>query len=258
MTVLFDSHAHLTDDRFKNDLQEVITRADEASVKYIITVADSLDESYKTIKLAQQYDNVYPTAGIHPHYAEKVTESDKVGLKTLLTDNPQVKALGEIGLDFYYGKDSKEAQVELFSWQLALAKEMGLPVIIHCRDAEDVILPIIERLGYFLGVFHCFSGDRVFCKKVVDIGFYVSFSGIITFKNAGPVREALDWAPLDRILVETDCPYLAPQKFRGKRNEPSFLLETANKMTEIKKCTLDELSKSVLKNTMNLFNIKVV
>jgi len=257
MTVLFDSHAHLTDGKFRDDLKQTVARADEAGVKHIITVADSLVESYKTIELAKEYDNIYPTAGIHPHYAEKSCGSDESVLRSFFADNPELRALGEIGLDFYYGKDSKEAQIDLFSWQFSLAKEIGVPVIIHCRDAQDVILSIIDNIGYFCGVFHCFSGDEVFCRKVIDLGFYVSFSGIITFKNAGSVREAAVLAPMDKVLIETDCPYLAPQSFRGKRNEPSFLSETARKLAEIKESSLDEIAESTLKNTTNLFNIKV-
>lgn len=256
MMRIFDSHAHLTDGQFGGDLANVIQSAGANNIKGIICVADTLESSEKAFEISEKYDWIYPTAGIHPHYAQKVMENDVGKLKDLFQLNKKYVAVGETGLDFYYGKDIKEHQVKLFNIHLDVAIEFGLPVIIHCRESEDVILNILKDKPV-KGLFHCFSGDAFFCEKVIDMGFYVSFSGIITFKNAQNVKDAAKIVPPDRLLIETDSPYLAPEGYRGKRNEPSYLVKTLNALADIRGLQLSDLAEATYKNTESFFKINI-
>ena len=256
MTVIFDSHAHLTDEKLNEDLEQIIARANANNVCKILAVADSLASCAEVIDLAKNYPNIYPTAGIHPNYSEDTTEADIDKLKQIILSNVSVKAVGEIGLDFYYGKDTKEYQYSLLETQLAFALETSLPVILHCRDAELELINILDNFKGIKGVIHCFSSTRKWCEKFVEAGFYVSFSGIVTFKNANDVREAAQSIPLDRMLVETDCPYLAPQGHRGKTNEPALIVNTIEKIAEIRKLSFDCIAENTYLNTINLFRIE--
>ena len=256
MTAIFDSHAHLTDEKLISDLDNIILRASENNVRKILTVADSLASCDKVIELANVYPDIYPTAGIHPHYSENTTESDIEKLKQIVLKNQSVKAVGEIGLDFYYGKETKDYQYPLLEKQLAFAQETGLPVILHCRDAEQELVNILNNFTNISGVIHCFSSTKKWCERFVDLGFFVSFSGIVTFKNAKDVKEAAQWIPLDRMLVETDCPYLAPQGYRGRINEPSFIVNTVETIAGIRNLSFEELAEKTYLNTITLFNIK--
>lgn len=256
MTVIFDSHAHLTDTKFAADLDSVIERAYSVGVTHILAVADTIQSCSEVLVLSKKREHIYSTAGIHPHYAATITENERNTLKTFLQRHPEIKAIGETGLDFYYGKDTVEEQIELFRYHLNLAVKFDLPVIIHCRDAENVILSVIQDYASLRGVFHCFSGDKNFCTQVLEMGYYVSFSGIITFSKAESIRQAAHIAPLEKVLVETDCPYLAPEGFRGKRNEPSFIPSTIERLAQIKGYSFEEIACITTQNAKNLLNIQ--
>ncbi len=256
MSVIFDSHTHLSDDKFKHDMRDVIDRADRCGVKKMIAVADNISSSSAVVLLSGEYPDIYPTAGIHPHYACSATEAQLNALRDFVRNHPEVVAVGECGLDFYYGKESKQEQVTLFRYQLELAQEFDLPVIVHCRNAEDTILPLLKEYKSVRGVFHCFSGDKIFCTHVIDLGYYVSFSGIVTFKNAGQVKEAVSIVPSDKLLVETDCPYIAPIGFRGKRNEPSFITVTVEHLADLRNTSFDSIAEVTAENTHKLFRIQ--
>lgn len=254
---IFDSHAHLADESFVDDVDDIIMRAAENTVDRILVVADNLNTTRQAFALTNKYKGLYSTAGIHPHNAHSVTQSDKQDLVQFVSENRNVIcAIGETGLDLYYGKDTFQLQAELFDFQLRIAVEFNLPVVIHCRDAEKEILNILDAYPNVRGVFHCFTGDSNFSKKVIQRGFFISFSGIITFKNSQPIREAAQSVPLDKLLIETDSPYLAPQGFRGKRNEPAFIVATRDILAEIKGLTPEQLSACTYENTLRLFNIR--
>ncbi|MCB1195056.1 TatD family hydrolase [bacterium] len=254
---IFDSHAHLADESFGDDIDDIIMRAAENTVDRILVVADSLHTTRQAFALTSKYKGLYSTAGIHPHNAHTASQSDKNDLLTFVSENRnRISAIGETGLDLYYGKDTFSEQAELFDFHLKLAVEFNLPVVIHCRDAEKETLNILDAYPNVRGVFHCFTGDSNFCKKVIERGFFVSFSGIVTFKNSQTIREAAQCVPLDKILIETDSPYLAPQGFRGKRNEPALIVVTRDVLAEIKCLAPKQLSACTYENTMRLFNIR--
>jgi TatD DNase family protein len=238
------------------DLNEVLARAEQAGVKKIINVAYDLDAARKALTLAQNSGSVemFATVGIHPHDAGKVKEADYRQIEKLL-DNPKVVAVGEIGLDYFKNISEPKDQVELFVRQLRIAKARNLPVVIHDRDAHRDTLRIIrEELGVgWKLVFHCFSGDREFAKEVLDLGAYIGIDGPVTFKTAEELRAVVAWAPLERILLETDCPYLAPDPYRGKRNEPSYVVNIARKVADIKKVPLEQVEAVTTLSACQLF-----
>ncbi|RJP56292.1 MAG: TatD family deoxyribonuclease [Candidatus Auribacter fodinae] len=253
---MFDSHAHLCDEKFNHDRDDVIQRAYDNGVTAMLVVADSLNTCEQVCSLAARYSNMYPTAGIHPHNAAFVSEDTVVDLEHFIKTHRDVKAVGETGLDYYYGHDTVTVQKVLFEKQVCLADSLKLPLVIHCRDSQSDIVNILNKYSAVQGVFHCFSSDETFCNEVLEMGFYVSFSGIITFKNAQAIRDAAHCVPLDKLLVETDCPYLAPQGYRGKRNEPAFISATVKCLAEIKQCHVDEIVKRTTENARTLFQIE--
>ena len=255
MTKLIDTHSHLCDLKFDADRHNVIERAQQAGVIDIVAVADTLQSVYDVIELSSCYENIYPTAGIHCHYAESVTVNDLNQLSGIVSSNSSIVAIGETGIDLYYGKDTLSAQEQLFENQVRLSVEFGLPIVIHCREAEEQILAILRRYPEVKGVLHCFSGNDVFCRQVVDLGLYVSFSGIVTFKNAQQVQSAVLCTPLDKIVVETDCPYLAPQGHRGKRNEPAYLIKTVETLSELLSIPFEEFAQQTTVNAQRLFDL---
>lgn len=256
MATIIDTHSHLVDPKFDNDRHEVISRAWQEGIVAIIAVADTLQSTCDVIELASRYGKIYPTAGIHCHYAESTCKDDVDRLKNILRQNSGIVAVGETGIDLYYGKDTLYAQEQLFESHVRLSLEFGLPLVIHCRDAEQHILDILRRYPEAKGVFHCFSGNDVFCKQVVDLGFYVSFSGIITFNSAGQIRNAALCTPLDKMLVETDCPYLAPQGLRGKRNEPSYIIKTVECLAQTVQLPFEEVAQKTTSNARMLFGLR--
>jgi TatD DNase family protein len=253
--MLVDSHAHLEGKRFDADRDEAIARAREAGVDTILTVGqvgadfDGMDAS---LALAGRYDFILTSVGLHPHDARHFDAA--TGARMLeVARRPKVVAWGECGLDFYYDNSPRERQREAFAEQLRLAGEAGLPVIVHSRDAADETLEILSREGSGRGVFHCFSYDLGVAREAVRLGFLVSFSGIVTFPNAEAVREAAAELPLEAILVETDCPFLAPVPHRGRRNEPAFVAETAAEVARLRGATVDEIARATSENFRRLF-----
>jgi len=246
--MLIDSHAHLTMPEY-SDLDAVLARASAADVKIIINVSFDIESSQKSVDLAARFENIYAAVGLHPSGADKISDQDFVKLKDL-AKNKKVAAIGETGLDYYYAKEKKDIQKTLFLRHIALAKELSLPIIVHDRDAHDDIF--IEDVP---GVFHCFSGDVDFAKKVLDHGYFISFVGNITFKNAQVLRDVVKFVPLERIMLETDCPYMSPDPLRGTRNEPGNIPIIAKAVAAIKSISVEEVSRVTTNNAKELFRI---
>jgi TatD DNase family protein len=253
--MLIDSHAHLEMKEFDHDRDEVIVRAGLAGVDYIVTVGTNLDLSRKAVALAGQYENIYAAIGIHPHDAGKIGNNTYDELKKLACEK-KIVAYGEIGLDFFRNITPRRRQIERFSEQLQLAKELQLPVIIHDRDAHDQSLEMVKASGVSQGVFHCFSGDYAMARKCLDLGFYLSIPGVVTFDKAKTIQNVVKQVPLSSLLLETDCPYLTPAPYRGQRNEPAHIVRTAKKVAEIKDLTWEEVAAIAARNTLCLFHIE--
>lgn len=252
--MLIDSHAHLEMKEFDSDRREVIERARQAGIDCIVTVGTNLSLSRKALSIACQYENIYATVGVHPHDVSAVCDKTFDELKVLAKD-PKVVAYGEIGLDYFRNLSPREKQIEMFGRQLELAAELKLPVIIHDRDAHEETLSLIKSSGVRRGVFHCFSGDWAMARQCIDLGFYISVPGVVTFDKSKVLQEVVRQAPIDSIFLETDCPYLAPVPHRGKRNEPSFIIHTAKKVSEIKGMTWEDVAQTAARNTRKLFGL---
>ncbi len=253
--MLIDSHAHLEMREFDSDRNDVIERAELAGIECIVTVGTNPGLSRKALSIAHQYENIYATVGVHPHDVAKASDKSFDELKALAQD-PKVVAYGEIGLDYFRNISPREKQIEMFAKQLELAQELNLPVIIHDRDAHEETLRMVKASGVHLGVFHCFSGDWTMARQCIDLGFYISVPGVVTFDKSKVLQEVVRQAPLDTILLETDCPYLTPVPHRGKRNEPSFIVHTAKKVAEIKKLPWEDIAQTAARNTRKLFSIE--
>lgn len=251
-----DSHAHLDLLDFKKDMPDVISRAKEGGIENIITIGIGVQECNAAMKIAEAYPSIYAAIGIHPHNAKSLD------LKTLdfLEDNAKnnkVVALGEMGLDFFRNHSSRKDQILAFRAQLDLAKSVKLPVIIHDRDAHDETLSILEeeKAGLTGGVIHCFSGDLEMAFKCIDMGFYISIPGTVTFKNAKKQQEVVRELPIEKLLIETDCPFLAPVPYRGKRNEPLFVTHVAEEIARIKNMHIEDVARITVSNTKEIFSI---
>ena len=251
--MLIDSHAHLEMKEFDSDRPDVIDRARLAGVDGIITVGTNLRLSRRALSIARQYENVYASVGIHPHDVGKADKKTFDELK-LLAEDPKVVAYGEIGLDYFRNISPREKQTEMFGYQLALALELKLPVIIHDRDAHEETLRMVKASGVRQGVFHCFSGNLDQAEKIIEMGFYLGIGGVITFKNSG-LDKVIDELTLDRIILETDAPFLAPVPFRGKRNESAYLKIVAEKIAELKSLSLESVAEITSANAAHLFNL---
>lgn len=251
---LTDSHAHL--DFYGDDkkIEAVVNRARENGVTRIITVADKLESSYRAVELAERYEGVYAAIGVHPHDAKTVNPDTLKELKKL-AKHEKVVAIGEIGLDYYKNYSPKLTQQKVFTQQLDLAGELGLPVIVHDRDADDDILEIISKHRPKRGVFHCFSSSVSFAEVVLAMNFYISLAGPVTFKNAGALVDVAKFVPLTKLLVETDSPYLTPDPLRGRKNEPSYVRFVAEKIAQIKGVKFEAVSTSTQQNVSLLFSI---
>jgi TatD DNase family protein len=255
--MLIDSHAHLEMKEFDSDREDVIKRAASEGVDFIVTVGTNLKLSRKAVALANQYENIYATVGVHPHDVARTDELTWESLKELVHANRGIiVAYGEIGLDFFRNISPEEKQIEAFGRQLELARELDLPVVIHDRDAHEQTLKIVKSSGVRRGVFHCFSGDYEMAGKCIDLGFYISVPGVVTFDKAKTIQDVVRRLPLSSMLLETDAPYLAPVPHRGKRNEPSFIVNTAKKVAEIKNIPWEEVAQTTARNAMDLFGIK--
>ncbi|MGC1402101.1 MAG: TatD family hydrolase [Thermodesulfobacteriota bacterium] len=249
-----DSHAHLEMDAFDPDRPQVIERAFNQGIKRIITIGTDLDSSRKALALAKAYPDIWATVGVHPHDAASFNPEILPQL-IKLAGEPKVVALGEIGLDFYRNLSPQKVQKETFRRLIQLAREAALPIIIHDREAHKEVLTILreEKAEEIGGVFHCFSGDWEMAKQCLDLNFFLSITGAVTYKKGSVLEKVVRQAPIESLLIETDAPYLAPHPFRGKRNEPSYLVHTAEHVARLRGISLDELSQANLNNTRRAF-----
>jgi TatD DNase family protein len=253
--MLVDSHCHLDFPDFASELDAVVARAEAAGIGRIVTISTRVRRHAEVLAIAERFPNVYCSVGTHPHNAHEeleITADDLVARAR----HPKVVAIGEAGLDYHYDFSPRDAQEQGFRTHIAAARISGLPLVIHAREADDDIARILKEemgKGAFPAVLHCFTGGRDLAFTGVELGLYVSFTGILTFKNSSALRDIAAALPADRILVETDAPYLAPGKFRGKRNEPSYVVETAKVLAEVRGVSLDEIARQTTDNFFRLF-----
>ncbi len=255
---IFDTHAHYDDEAFNEDREDVIKQIQENGVIGVLNAGASLEGCRDSVKLANEYKMFYASVGIHPSYADKVTDSVIEELREL-SKNKKVKAIGEIGLDYYYEDNpAREVQKEAFRKQMQLAEELNLPVVIHDRDAHKDTLDILKEFPNVNGTIHCFSGSVEFAKECIALGYYIGFTGVLTFKNARKLVEVCESIPLDRMLVETDCPYMAPTPNRGKRNQSDYIQYVIEKICELRGLGRDEMQNILLENTKRRYKIEAL
>ncbi|MGM7724488.1 TatD family hydrolase [Metabacillus sp. Hm71] len=254
--MLFDTHAHLNAVQYEEDIVEVIQRAKAENVTHIVVVGFDKETITKAMELTNQYDMIYAAVGWHPVDAIDMTDEDLAWIKEL-TSHPKVVAIGEMGLDYYWDKSPKDVQKEVFRKQIQLAKEVQLPIIIHNRDATEDVVKILneEKASEVGGIMHCFTGSLEVAKQCMDMNFYLSFGGPVTFKNAKKPKEVVKEIPMERLLIETDCPYLTPHPFRGKRNEPSYVKYVAEQIAELRGISIEEVATKTSDNAKKLFGI---
>lgn len=250
----FDSHAHLDDRRFSEDRQEILEDLKKHGVTRIMNIGCDLASSERSIALAESYDFVYAAVGSHPDDADHV-DGKLLDRYRQLASHPKVRAIGEIGLDYHYEDVPRAQQIVAFEEQIELAEALKLPVIVHMREATEDAMAIVKRHPDLRGVFHCFSGSADLARWLVDRGWYLGFTGVVTFKNARRALEAVDAIPADRILIETDCPYMAPEPHRGRRNDSRLVPLVAAKIAEIKGMTPEEMGIQTARNANTLFRI---
>jgi len=258
--LLVDSHAHIDARVYSKDLDQVIARAEEVGVRFIINAGFDLVSSRASLKLAQQYAGVFVALGFHPHNAAKMRDGD-LDILAQLSQEPKVVAIGEIGLDFYRNLSPKETQIEAFKQQLELAETLGLPVIIHSRNAGEEVFAILaewagQQKNRHPGVLHCFSGDRELAERYIALGFFLSLAGPVTYPSSNTAQIVSD-IPLNRLLIETDCPFLTPLPYRGKRNEPAYLPLVAEKIGQIRGLAPEEVAGNTAQNAVQLFRLPV-
>lgn len=254
--MLFDTHAHLEDERFDDDREQLIEGLPEKGVAYVVNVGSTLETSRMSVELAARYSLIYAAVGIHPHEVSQMDRHDLDAIEALAKCQ-KVVAIGEIGLDYYYDFSPRNLQREWFARQIDLAYSLGLPIIIHDRDAHADVLDILRAkkdkiLG---GVMHCYSGSWEMAKDFMDLGLYISLGGPVTFKNARRPVEVAQKVPLDRLVIETDSPYLAPTPYRGKRNNPAYVKLVAQKIAEVRGMSFEEIAEATLNNGKKLFKI---
>ena len=254
--MLFDTHVHLNAEQYEDDLQEVINRALEKGVQNMVVVGFDEPTIKKAIQIAETYDFIYASVGWHPVDAVDMTDEHLAWIEEL-AQHPKVVALGEMGLDYYWDKSPKEVQKDVFRRQIRLARKVKLPIIIHNRDATEDVVTILkeEHVEEVGGIMHCFTGSIEVAKQCMDMNMYISFGGPVTFKNAKKPKEVATELPLDKLLIETDCPYLTPHPFRGKRNEPGYVSYVAEQIAELKGITYEELAEITTANAKKLFGI---
>ena len=253
--MLFDTHAHLDDRAFDCDQEELIVSLPEAGVGLVMNPGCSLASSQAASALASRYDFVYAAVGSHPDAADEVNDKTLDCYRQLCRENPKIKAIGEIGLDYHYEDNPREIQQQAFRAQMSLARELGLPVIVHEREAHQDGMSIVEEFPEVTGVFHCYSGSLEMAKWLIARGWYIGFTGVLTFKNARKAVEVAANIPLDRIVLETDCPYMSPEPHRGKRNDPSRLPYMAQKLAEIRSLPPEEVARITIENGKRLYRI---
>ena len=253
--MLFDTHAHLDDRAFDEDRAELLANLPGQGLALVMNPGCSLESSRNVVKIAAEYDYVYAAVGSHPDVADEVNEAVIEEYRKLCKLNAKVKAIGEIGLDYHYEDIPRDIQQKAFRMQMELARELKLPVIIHDRDAHEDSMAVIREFSDVTGVFHCYSGSAEMARQLVDRGWYIGFTGVLTFKNARKAVEVASSIPLDRIVLETDCPYMAPEPFRGKRNDPSKLYRMAEKLAEIRGLSVEEIHEITVENGKRLYRI---
>ncbi|HEY2866130.1 MAG TPA: TatD family hydrolase [Pyrinomonadaceae bacterium] len=260
--ILVDSHCHIDGERFDADRDEIVQRAKDAGVEMMLNVGTGdprTDDFRRAVAVAERYNDVYAAVGVHPHDAKLYDDSAEQHLVELATGSRKVIAWGEIGLDFYYDHSPRAVQIDVFRRQIRKARELDLPIVIHSRDANDETVQIlIEECGhdgFRGGIMHCFGGTPEMAERLMELGFLISFAGNVTFKKADNLREAAKVVPLDRLLVETDCPFLTPEPMRGKRNEPAFVVHTAKFLADLYEVEFETLAKRTTENFTNFFKL---
>ena len=253
--MLFDTHAHLDDRAFDEDRAELLAALQEQGLALVMNPGCSLESSRNVVKIAAQHDYIYAAVGSHPDVADEVNEEVIAEYRQLCLNNPKVKAIGEIGLDYHYEDIPRDIQMKAFRMQMELARELKLPVIVHERDAHEDGMAVVRDFSDVTGVFHCYSGSAEMARQLVDKGWYIGFTGVLTFKNARKAVEVAASIPLDRIVLETDCPYMAPEPFRGKRNDPGKLYRMAEKLAEIRGLSVEEIHAITVENGKKLYKI---
>ena len=253
--MLFDTHAHMDDRAFDEDREVLLARLPEQGIGFLMNPGCSLESSRNAVALAERYDYIYAAVGSHPDAADEVTQAVLDEYRMLCKQHKKVLAIGEIGLDYHYEDIPRERQQEAFRVQMALAQELKLPVIVHEREAHEDGMRIVEEYPGVTGVFHCYSGSAEMAKWLVGRGWYIGFTGVLTFKNARRAVETAAAIPLDRIVLETDCPYMSPEPFRGKRNDPGRLYRMAEKLAEIRDLSVEEIQRITVENGKKLYRM---
>lgn len=252
---IFDTHAHYADHAFDSDRDELLSSLNEKGVKYVMLASSSVDDTRENALIAEKYDYIYAASGVHPESVDTNPADYLDIVKETALSSPKIKAIGEIGLDYHYDGYDRDKQIKLFEEQLVLAKELNLPVIVHSRDACEDTLDILKKHKPH-GVVHCFSGSAETAKEIIKIGMYIGFTGVLTFRNAKKALKALEVVPLDRLLLETDCPYMSPVPFRGKRCDSSMIAYTAEKAAEIKCLDTQKLIDITCENAKKFYSIE--
>ena len=253
--MLFDTHAHMDDRRFDADREAVLQGLNKKGVALVMNPGCSLESSRNAIALAEKYPFVYAAVGSHPDVADEVNDAVLEEYRKLCKLHPKVKAIGEIGIDYHYEDIPRELQLKAFRMQMELAREVQLPVIVHEREAHEDGMAVVREFSDVTGVFHCYSGSAEMAAQLVDKGWYIGFTGVITFKNARKAIETIERIPLERIVLETDCPYMAPEPFRGKRNDPGYMFRMAEKLAEVKGISVEEAQAVTMENGKRLYRI---
>ena len=252
--MLFDTHAHLNDSAFDPDREALMNGLAAKGVGLVMNAGCSLESSRDIVNMTAKYPWLYGSVGSHPDAADEVNE-EVIEEYRRLCQNEKIKAIGEIGLDYYYEDIPREIQQKAFRMQMQLAKELDMPVIVHEREAHDDGMRIVKEFPGVTGVFHCYSGSAEMARQLVNLGWYIGFTGVLTFKNARKAVEVASSIPLDRIVLETDCPYMAPEPFRGKRNDPGYLYRMAERLAEIRGITVEEAAQATTENAKRLYRI---
>ena len=253
--MLFDTHAHMDDHAFDEDRAALLSSLPDQQIGLLMNPGCSLESSRNAVKLAKEYDYIYAAVGSHPDVADEVNEQVLEEYRTLCKLNDKVKAIGEIGLDYHYEDIPRDVQKKAFCAQMALARERDLPVIVHEREAHEDGMAIVRQFPEVKGVFHCYSGSAEMARQLVELGWYIGFTGVLTFKNARKAVEVASAIPLERIVLETDCPYMAPDPFRGKRNDPGKLYRMAEKLAEIRGLSVEEIHRITTENGRRLYRM---
>ena len=252
--MLFDTHAHMNDPAFDADREEILRALPEKDVHLMVNIGCSLASSRDCVEMASRFPYIYATVGSHPDSADEVND-DVLEQYRLLCRDPKVKAIGEIGLDYYYEDIPRDVQKKAFIRQMELARELGLPVVVHERDAHQDGMDIVRSFRDVTGVFHCYSGSAEMARQLVDLGWYIGFTGVLTFKNARKAVETAASIPLDRIVIETDCPFMSPEPYRGRRNDPSRVCYVAEKLAQIRGISVEEARQATFENGKRLYRI---